>query len=570
MPRARQSAAILAELTAATAGASARVVDVCSSLRLCDVEGTGAGARWVLETEEELIRVGGRWDRREKRWLGEASAGLVWRVHRGQEEAARWLAEWLRRYGTDDWAGFARVWSALLVSGRRAGKSHLAMLALAAFAIASPGAIVWCISPTLEAGAELDRALQELLPRDWYSRKEAATGSALTYRLINGTAILLRSGHKTAGLKAGRADFVVLNEAQMQAHRAYVNLRGAVADRGGLVLVCANPPDEPRGRWVETLWNDARSGTVDSKGFELDARKNPFVEHEALSSLEREVDEKDFAREVLGVFTPIGSIVFHAWDDRENWKDPPLGLVDVTAEVTRAELGRAYGYVVGQDYQRTPAMVALVMKLFRDPADPDREVLCWVVDECIVDDADENGLLDELEAMPRWSPGDGRPETRERSTTYRGWTEVDNPKDAPVHCGVIADASGFFQDGAHSVGRTSDRALAARRWTAYRPQKDSDRNPAIVERMKAGNARLKNASGRRRMFVARHCLHTAEALRAYPLKNGFPDRRHALAHIADACTYPIYRLFGRPVVRRSKLEYRSAGKHTRAAELAGW
>ena len=34
----------------------------------------------------------------------------------------------------------------------------------------------------------------------------------------------------------------------------------------------------------------------------------------------------------------------------------------------------AYGYIVGEDFQKTPAMVGLVMKLFRDPDDEAREV----------------------------------------------------------------------------------------------------------------------------------------------------------------------------------------------------
>lgn len=555
----RQSAAIRAERT------RDRFVDLEVSIRLADVDGAGLRARWREDTDEDLVIAGGVWDRRRKRWVRNATAStaMIYRVHRGQEEAARWLAAWLLRTASGDWSSFARVWTALLIGGRRSGKSFLAIVALIAFAVLAPKSIVWCISPTLESGAELDRALQDLLPRSWYRRKEAATGSALTYTLVNGTRIYLRSGFKVATLRAGRADFVLCNEMQAIDERAYVNVRGAVVDTGGLVVGTANPPDEARGRYVEKLHHAALAGHVDAVTFELDPRRNPFIEQAALTSLEKEVDEKTYARDVLGLFPPIGDVVFFAWDDRENWRDPWPELVDVTAEVTRRALGRAAGDVMGQDYQRIPSMVSVVLRLFRDPRDASGEVLAFVVDECIEDDADEGDLLDALEAMPRWQPGDGDPDRRAPDRArYRGWIEPGDSAAAPAHACVIADASGFFQDGAHTPGRTSDTALRSRRWTqVYKPQADSDKNPAIVERMKAGNARLKAASGSRRLFVARHCRRVAQALREYPLRKGVPDRRHELAHIVDAVTYPLYRLFGRPRLPRSEhMEYRSVGK----------
>lgn len=47
---------------------SRRHVDLAVSLRLCDVDQDDSGrARWPTETDEELIEIGGRWDRREKR-----------------------------------------------------------------------------------------------------------------------------------------------------------------------------------------------------------------------------------------------------------------------------------------------------------------------------------------------------------------------------------------------------------------------------------------------------------------------------------------------------------------------
>ncbi len=547
-----------------------RYIDLAITVCVADIERDATGRpRWRPGSDEELTRVGGRWDRRTKKWSpGRARQRLVIRFHRGQERAARWFVGWLERFVSNDWSNYKRAWSALFIGGRRSGKTHLACAAMVVFAVLNPRALLWAISPTLETGDELDTNFKELLPRGWYTRKQAKTGRSTTYRLANGSRILLKSAVKPQRLKAGRVDLCLLNEAQELQQLAYIKLRAAIADRGGIVLLTANPPDTPSGRWVEEHYLAAKAGAIEAVVFELDPRENPWINYEALASIGSEIDQKTFERDVLGLFAPIGDVVFHAWDQRESWIDPWPGLIDITAEVTLRELGRAHGDVVGQDYQRTPSMVGLPMRFFRDPKDPG-EILTWVVDEAVVDDANEDELLDALESTPRWQFGDGRPDTRDRTECYRGWAKPDDL--APVHCAVIADASGFWQDGAHNDGKTSDRWLHARGWKSmYKPSKDSDRNPAISERMKAGNARLKSADGKRRLFVARHCVRTAEALRLYDMKNGFPNRKSQYAHIADAVTYPIYRFFGRPKTKGAKQEYRGLGRLTRTADLKGY
>ena len=548
-----------------------RYIDLAIRVCLADVERDASDRpRWKAGSDEQLVRVGGRWDRRRKRWsrTQRASQVLTLRFHRGQEAAARWFAEWLTRFARNDWRGVERVWSVLLIGGRRSGKTHVSCAVMVVFAVLNPRARLWAISPTLETGDELDNAFRELLPRRWYTRRQAKTGRATTYRLANGSVIQLRSGVKPERLKAGRVDLALLNEAQEIDEAAYLKLRPAIADRGGLVLLAANPPDRPSGRWVEEHYVRAKNGEADARVFVLDPRKNPFVNYEALLSIAKESDEKTFQRDVLGLFAPIGDTVFHAWEDEEHWIDPPSHLVDVTAEVTKRELGRAAADIVGMDFQRIPAMVGVAMRFFRDPTDPDRTELLWVVDEAVVEEADENDLIDALEGIPRWRHGDGAPQRRDRADTYRGWPEPGETEAA--HAACVIDASGFYQDGAHTQGRTSDRYLKARRWAQlYKPQKDSDRNPAIVERMKAGNALLKAAGGRRRLFVARHCVRVAEAMRLYENKNGIPNRRSQYAHIVDAVTYVVYRFAGRPKVMGPRLEYRSVGPRFDRREFLG-
>jgi hypothetical protein len=250
----KQSVATLLE---AEGDDNRRHVDMAVSLRLCDVDSHDNGrARWRTDTDEDLIEVGGRWDRRQKRWSGAARRVRVVRVHRGQEDAARWLAEWFARAAIGPkgkhWetpmkhapsVTFRRVWSLLLLGGRRGGKSHLACVALVMLAVMTPRARVWAISPTQDETDELEQAIKSLMPRRWYKYRGGGAGKPLQFRLANGARIMCLSGHKPRSLKRGRVDFALYNEAQNMYRAGWIQLRGAIVDTGGLVVLAANPPD---------------------------------------------------------------------------------------------------------------------------------------------------------------------------------------------------------------------------------------------------------------------------------------------------------------------------------------
>jgi hypothetical protein len=534
-------------------------LDMAISLRVADVDTTGTSPRYLKETAEELAFVGGRWDRREKRWVADADRYAIVHVPRGseQEVAARWLAEWFQRAGQGPrgahWDDFERVWTLLLVGGRRGGKSYLAVVALCMFAVMVPRALVWAVSPTQEETDELEQAIRALMPSDWYTFRGGGAGKPLQFRLAHGSRLLCLSGHKPRSLKRGRVDLALYNEGQNMYRAGWVQLRGAVSDTGGLVLIAANPPDAEIGRWIEELHEKATKKKIKAETFKLTAATNPFVEVQSLLDMADEVDPLTYRREVLGEFVPIGDVVMHQWSE-ESMLAPGPDFVDVTAEVTRRELGRAAGYVVGMDFQQQPHMAAAVFKFFR--SSDDDEIIPWVIDEALVEDADEDDLLDKLEAIDRWTMA-----SRLVGEGYRGWRDEADGKDFPVHAAAVIDASAWWQDGAHTKGRTSDRRLAARGWTfLYKPQRDSDKNPEILERVKATNAKLKSASGRRRMFVAPWCEHTVRAMRSWENRAGVPYRRSKYAHLCDAVSYVVYRFFGRPKPKRGKVEYRSVGE----------
>jgi hypothetical protein len=229
------------------------------------------------------------------------------------------------------------------------------------------------------------------------------------------------------------------------------------------------------------------------------------------------------------------------------------------------------------DFQKTPHMVAVIFKLFTDPTSEDpNEVIPWVVDEVVVEDANEDDLVNGLEALPRYKHG----AARDPDDCYHGKERGSYDPEKPEHCAIVMDASGFWQDGEHSKTKHSDKRLRERAWIwLYKPQRDSDRNPDVAERFKTANARLKAADmrdasgtvikpGRRRMFVAKHCVRVIRAMRSLPnLKSGAPSPTSEFRHVADGTTYPVYRFFARPRPKQAPPKYMPINKFNRRSEL---
>ena len=568
-------------------GGTSRFVDQCISLRTHDpkcaalnmaAEDPCSCGQDGLSNGTELVRVGGQWDRRNKRYVGPAKKLRVLRVHPGQEHAAKYFAKWLRCKARKDWKDIDRVYSLILTGGRRGGKSRFAIWAVVVFAVAFPRKNAWCISPTIDETEELDRALRETMPRRWYRYLGAPK---FEFRLINGSQIRCMSGFKPSKLKRGSVDICLYNEAQNMAHKGFIQLRGAIADVGGLVIAACNPPDTPIGRWVEDAVESAENGKTKAKAFHFNPELNPFINYEALSALADEVDDNTYRREVLGEFVPIGDVVFYAWSDALSTGVPKAEHVDVTETFTKLNFGREFKHIVGTDFQKTPHMAAVLYKVYileqsiiermdgqitararaqaiKTLCQEKNEIILWIVDEFIVSNADEDELIDALEF----------PSDMARCPCCLGADGYD-----PLETVVIGDASGEWQDAKRTKGRGSFDWFRDRGWKyIHQPDKEMKKNPEITERVKCGNALLKSRSGKRRLMITPDCEHTRKAMKHWSNKNGSPYRRAEEAHICDAVTYVCWRFFPRRrrKNRSGKKSITTVSRSSKRAARRGW
>lgn len=521
---------------------------------------------------ELMLSCGGRWNRKLNDWEGDADScetAVVARLHPGQRKATEWFASWLgvhagRRdtppldseleegdISTDP----AEVYSALVAGGRRGGKTFWAAVAVVGYAVQFPGAITWCISPSRgrddTKADEIRRYMVPLIAPEWIRRQTVATG----WELINGSVIMLKSAHigtDSDAIKEGQADLVWMNESQKMQKRVYVVARGAISDKSGLVLCCANPPVEAKDQqWVSDFAADTDAGKRASVHLAFNPLDNPHIDRRALLAMANEVDERTFQIEVLGMFMPAVDSVAYNWLRRENerrapmptWKGetqiacPVTGLIDVTAEFLEIEEeGEGIDQLIGLDVQRIPYIGGPVYKFFDEPGRrPTREsVLAWIVREEVLDGGDEE----------EWC-----------HTLHEG-------KYDPERTLIVCDASGRYQ---HSRRRSTDSPPPT--WTGrgsfdlirgagfpriVPPSRKLNKNPEIVDRVRAFTSMIANKFGVRRLFADPETApKSCKAIREWKTINGKPSRSQDVAHLGDGISYPLIRLFPR-ILRSGK------------------
>lgn len=514
MPRASLAEVVEARLDCR---ASAVEIDLCVDVVRCRCNLCGPAP------EELLLSAGGRWDRRGKHFAGEADSSRTMALQAAQLPAARFFARWLEAHrrgesvpGPDGTPCY--TWA--LVGGRRGGKSDLGVKALISYAVSVPRAVCWVSISEEDEAPEIERVIREQAPSSWYRKV------GLGYHFVHGSEIELLSSYDPDDLKRGRCDVALINEAQKQEHKVYVNLAGAAADHGGLVIVAANPPDDERGEWVADLVDRSRAGRSDELVFDIDPRLNPHVDQRALAALAKRMDERTYRREVLGEFLARTDVVFYAFSQTLSVR--PVGTDEngrALTEVTPYFLARHFGAPAprlhGIDFGKDQHMAAATLRFFEDPEDPAGPPLTWFTDGFTLEQGNEEDLVTALER--------------------RGYSGEDI---------CVIDASGEWQDTDRTRGRASADVMRRRGWRRiYLPDAKMKRNPPIEERLAVTNGLFRDATGKRKGFVDPRAVELVRAFRLWQTRQGgAPSARSEYVHICDAATYPPYRVFPRRAI----------------------
>ena len=461
------------------------------------------------KTGEVILWAGGKWDRLDHCFVGEADDGVVVDLEESQIEFATWFADWLRDYRE----GRPRDVSLVLAGGeRRGGKSFDLQICTLAACIDVPRSIGWLVANTFREREEIDRLVLDHLPRAWYRRRLAPE---YRYDFINGATARVQSAIDGDTLKQGRADFVFLNEGQKMAISALVNSLGGTIDKGGIALIAANPPRNARGEWVLEL-HDAiqEERVIGCKFFGFSAAGNTQIDQEARSrfkSIVSLLDPRAAEADADGEWRVIGDVAYPRFQRKVHLRRDRPGP-DITREVIYKRRGFKFDYLAGVDFQATPFHAGVFVKAFG--GHPEGLPIYGVVGE-VLREGVEDEFLDAVEEHELWKP---------ENTIF------------------VGDASGAWQDGAHKTkGRVSFDVFKSRRWRIEPPQKkktdrgEHARNPAREDRRTLVNKLL--ATGR--LFVdANACPELALALKKCEWRHGRPQPPHS--HVSDALGYCLY------------------------------
>lgn len=497
-----------------------RYVDLCLVLR-------------SLKTGETILWAGGRWDLVDKCWAKqEPESGRIVDLHEGQVPFAQWYARWLRDYRE----GLPRDCSLALAGGaRRGGKTYLLNLLLLATLIDVPAAKGsptrgWIVSAAHSERDEVDKYIHETLLPGWATYREWPRHS---YRFAHGAEASNISADDPETLKRGRADVVLINEAQKMPSAVLTNAIGGTSDTGGIALLAANPPRRSKGEWLYDVQQDITDGIYDgvARYFHFDPKLNPWIDHSAKSRVDkivRRIDPAIAEADEDGIWKRPGELAYDVFGRNHNVRRAP-DLGDITEQFTRKRLGRSYVYVGAYDPNDDPHHAGTIWKFYGTLQDP----ILWCVDELLL-------------AGPEGGYGE------EHFVATVGEKGYD-----PQSIVWVMDNSCFFQNSKHVkngvVSYDYFKAAGYRCEMNQQPVPGSKtwrgRNPDIELRVSLLNKLLHNHPERGpRLLVDPQCKALIEGFKSCKSKkvrHGYgPVGRHS--HVTDTAGYVAWWAFPRP------------------------
>ena len=206
-----------------------------------------------------------------------------------------------------------------------------------------PSFLIWVIAPTFPMANQNFRELKNYLPKGWIVKVKE---SEMTFELINGGIIEVKSAYDEENLVGVGLDFCIITEADRikNLEGVWANLsrrlispsRGRECDRHGHSYGCGkciiNSSPTKRGYFYQMYkWGipDSEYYDPDFVSMNLPAYENPFVKEELeqvkhtrygnitqYENLKRQMSPEKFAQDILGQFVDSNGIVFSEFQER--------------------------------------------------------------------------------------------------------------------------------------------------------------------------------------------------------------------------------------------------------------
>ena len=367
----------------------------------------------------------------------------------------------------------------VLVSGRRFGKTFLAINELARFA-RFPNKKVWYVAPTYRQAKGIcwSDLVERLKYHNWISE---VNNSDLTVILRNNSKISLRGADNEQSLRGVGLDFLCMDEfADISPSAWFEVLRPTLSDTQGHALFCGTP--RGFGNWAYDMYV---KGTNDKEweSFKYTTLEGEQVPDEEISQAKDDLDERTFQQEYMASFVNYAGMIYYNFDRKKN-------IID--------SFNRNYETLhIGLDFNVDP-MCAVVSVIENDRI--------FVIDEIQIWSSNTNEMVEEIkrryEKRVIVYPD---PSARQRKTSAGGMTDLAILKNAGLEVRCRNSA------------------------------------PFVRDRINSVNAKLKNAKGIHSLFIVNSCKNVIKSIERQIYKEGthVPDKDSGYDHFNDALGYMI-------------------------------
>ena len=368
----------------------------------------------------------------------------------------------------------------VLITGRRFGKTFLAINELAKFA-SKPNQRVWYVAPTYrQAKAICWNVLKEkMIYHKWVKN---INHSDLTITLKNNSTITLRGSDNEQSLRGVGLNFLCIDEFADVSQEAWFEvLRPTLSDTKGHALFCGSP--RGFGNWSYELFKQGETNK-EWASFKYTTIEGGNVDEDEVEQAKQDLDIRTFQQEYEATFVNYSGMIYYNFSRESN---------------------------IIEKYEKETAVLHIGLDFNVDPMSA---VVCIIVNEKII-------VVDEIQIYS--------------SNTQEMCDEIKNRyKNKQIV--VYPDPSARQRK--TSAGGFTDLSILK---NAGFDVKCKNTAPLIRDRINAVNAKLKNVNGKNSLFIVKSCKNVIKSIERQIYKEGthVPDKDSGYDHMNDALGYLI-------------------------------
>ena len=367
----------------------------------------------------------------------------------------------------------------VLITGRRFGKTYLAINELAKFARYS-NKKVWYVAPSYRQAKSIcwNELKDKLIKHKWV---KSINNSDLTIVLRNNSRISLRGADNENSLRGIGLDFLVMDEfADIHKQAWYEVLRPTLSDTQGHALFCGSP--RGFGNWSYELYKLGETNK-DWQSFKYTTLEGEQVSKDEIEQAKQDLDLRTFQQEYEATFVNYSGMIYYNFNREKNLLDKFSNYHNTLH--------------IGLDFNVEP-MCAVVSVIENDSI--------IIIDEIQIYSSNTNEMVDEIKTRYNKKiiiyPD---PSAKQRKTSAGGMTDL-----------AILKNAGFEV-------RCRNKA------------------PLVRDRINAVNSKLKNVKGQNSLFILKSCKNAIKSIERQIYKEGthIPDKDSGYDHMNDALGYLV-------------------------------